>query len=540
MTKRKREWRITNTREESCSRFVDSLGAGAENRERKTEREGTGMRASRETVSVFLRLGATATLALCCLATFLAFAACGGEPTTPPADTAAPPAAPPPTPVATVPPTATAGPAATPAPAPTETPGRIQAATAAPTQPPTPAPNPTATPTPAPTSTPTPIPTSTSAPTPTPKPRPTPAPTPTPGPNPAVAQYAPLLVEAASSYPAGLDFVNDGLSSGERRILDVAGSRLFSNPNFLASRWGPDRWPAEVKLASAQAIPLLMLEIDIARKPDGRHVITWPVDGLDRVLDDLNIYKGVCVSCYGKSGYDTVEGLIDNHYPIVSDQKHVHREMLKTFAYLALADGEGILIRSLMDNGVDDFELLYNRDISGFIPVGTSFGWRNLSFMSQITLPDETVESFPTTVYKVIGGAGSEREAVERWFDYLNKNMTHFAGGTEDFANIYRPYSQTPYTPEPGYLIFVGEAGSPSSTGATTSGFRLLGLKAEQFFSPKKGFRVGSVEIDGNVSFYEGNSLGLDTYTKNMPACALIRNTLDQVENFEFDTSCAK
>ena len=153
---------------------------------------------------------------------------------------------------------------------------------------------------------------------------------------------------------------------------------------------------------------------------------------------------------------------------------------------------------------------------------------------------DGAVESFPTLVYGIIGGAGSEREAVERWFEYLNKNMTHFAGDHEDFANIYRPYSQTPYTPEPGYLILAGEAGSPSSTGATTSALRLLGLKAEQFFSPNEGYRVGSVEIDGMVNFYEGNSLGLDTYTKNMPACALIRTTLNQVENFEFDTDCGE
>ena len=100
------------------------------------------------------------------------------------------------------------------------------------------------------------------------------------------------------------------------------------------------------------------------------------------------------------------------------------------------------------------------------------------------------MESFPTTVYKVIGDARSEREAVERWFTYLNRNMEHFPGDHEDFADIYRPYSQTPYTPEPGYLLLVGEAGSPSSTGLTTSAFRLLGLKAEQFFSPEKGYSV--------------------------------------------------
>ena len=242
-----------------------------------------------------------------------------------------------------------------------------------------------------------------------------------------MAQYAPLLAAAASSYSAGLDFVGDGLSARERKALDTADSRLFSNPNFLASRWGPDRWPAEVKLASAQAIPLLMLEIDIAKKPDGRHVVTWGVDSLDRILDGLGIYEGVCVSCYGKDNYASVDEVRKNQYPIVNDPRHVHREMLKTFAYFALADGEGILMRSLMENDADDFEMLYRR----VLPVeqmftDTSFGWQNQSFMSQIRLPDGTVESFPTTVYKIIGDAESEREAAERWFGDLNKNYGSF------------------------------------------------------------------------------------------------------------------
>ena len=224
-----------------------------------------------------------------------------------------------------------------------------------------------------------------------------------------------------------MDFVRDGLNAEEKNVLDWADSRLFSNPAFLASKWGPDNWPSEVKTASVRAIPLLMLGIDIEKKPNGKHVITWGVDSLDRILDDLGIHEGVCVSCYGKDNYASVDEVRKNQYPIVNDQKHVHREMLKTFAYFAEADGEGILMRSLMENDADDFEMLYRR----VLPVermftDTSFGWQNQSFMSQITLPDGTLESFPTTVYKVIGDAGSEREAVERWFDHLNKNMTHF------------------------------------------------------------------------------------------------------------------
>ena len=104
-----------------------------------------------------------------------------------------------------------------------------------------------------------------------------------------------------------MDFVRDGLNAEEKNVLAWADSRLFSNPDFLASKWGPDNWPSDVKTASVQAIPLLMLEINMNKKPDGRHVITWPVDGLDRILDDLDICKGMCVPCYGKDDYATVD-----------------------------------------------------------------------------------------------------------------------------------------------------------------------------------------------------------------------------------------
>ena len=476
-----------------------------------------------------------------------------------------------PTPTSTQPPTPTQAPTPAPTsthtqaptPVPTDTPTSSPTATETPspvpTQPPTAAPTPvpratdtavptathtaTATSTPVPTVTETPVPTATATPTPIPTETPTPAPTatntpvPTPSVDPALASYSPLLVEAVSSYPAGLDFVGDGLSPDEQDILDWADSRLFSNPNFLASKYGPDNWPSDVKLASVQAIPLLMLAIDVQKKPDGKHVINWDVDSLDLILDELGIYEGVCTSCYGKN-YDTPEKVVYDYDPILRDSRHVHREMLKTFAYFAKADGEGVLIRGFMENDADDFELLYNRDAEAARRVGsatdTAFGWRNLSFMSQVKLPDGSLKSFPTQVYEIVGDVGSEREAAERWFDNFNAVMSHFVGGVEEFADIYRKYSQTPYTPEPGYVLIVREAGSPSSTGLTTSAFRSLGLKAEHFLSPEKGYRTGSVEIDGEWFYHDGN---FPLRNRNYPMCIFFA-ALEVVENRDFDKNC--
>lgn len=253
--------------------------------------------------------------------------------------------------------------------------------------------------------------------------------------NPALAGYSPLLIEAASTLPAEYDFVGDGLSTEERNILDWADSRLFRNPAFLASRWGPDYWPAEsyeyqeplsgldpsfqaanadLRLASVQALVLMMLEIDVQKKANGEHVVGWSVDSLDRVLDGLQVYPGLCVHCYGKTGYDTREGVRENYGPLIYESGHGHREMLKAFAYFARADGEGILIRGLLGNDASDFDMLHKRG-RWRSPIGAgSFNYGNVSFMSQIWLPGEGLVSYPTMAFRMAGNARTEREAVER------------------------------------------------------------------------------------------------------------------------------
>ncbi len=385
----------------------------------------------------------------------------------------------------------------------------------------------------------------------TPTPAPTPTPTipprpPRPAPTPitvlaSVAGYSPLLAQAMSSLPAEHDLVRDGISSEERRILDWADSRLFGNSAFLESEFSPDSWPSDVRIAMVQSIPLLMLEIDIQKRADRQHVVSWGVDSLDRVLDDLGIYPGMCVYCYGKSGYESIDDEIgDNYVPIIRSQGHVHREMLKTFAYLAKADGQGILVRSLLENGPDDFELLYKRRLDNYpVTIGVgSFAYENVSFMSQIRLPEGRLVSLPTMAFGMVGDAGTEREAVERVFDHVRKNLIHDTGDHDDAANLFRPYTVTPYSPELGWILYVGEAGSPSSAALLTGAFRAVGLKAEQFRTPRTIINAGSVEVDGETYYYDGN----DPFGRNLkkgPICTYFR-TFEQVENQEYDRECDK
>ena len=383
--------------------------------------------------------------------------------------------------------------------------------------------------------------------------------------HPDLAGYSPLLAQAASSLTAEYDFLRDGLSAVERRILDWADSRLFGNPAFLESEFGPDSWPMalrnyveeatrqnisgpgdpaavhEFRVASVQAVVLMMLEIDIEKKTNGKHIVSWEVDSLDRVLDGLGIYEGVCVHCYGKTGYDTRDGILENYLPLIVTAEHMHREKLKTLAYLAKADGEGILIRSFMENDPDEIDLLHKRTLNKrtFTSLGTgSFAYENITFMSQIRLPEGRLVSYPTMAFEMVGDAGTERQAVENIFDHVRKALTHFTGDHDDFANIYRPYTVTPYSPELGWVLYTGEAGSQSSAALLTGAFRAIGLKAEQFKTTRSIFNAGSVEADGETYYYNGNDfLGSDSDTA--PLCFFFR-TLEQVDSYTGNLDCDK
>ena len=188
-----------------------------------------------------------------------------------------------------------------------------------------------------------------------------------------------------------------------------------------------------------------MREIDTQKRSNGQHAVSWSEDGLDRILDDPGFYPGMCVHCYGKTGYDTYEGLGKN-YGVILEEGHVHREMLKTFAYFPKADGERVLVRSLVEKSPEDFDLLYKRRINKIPTVisAGSFAYGNITFMSEIELPDGTLVSYPTMVNGMPGDARTEREAVERFYDYMREKLVHVIGDHDDLASLFRPYTLPP------------------------------------------------------------------------------------------------
>lgn len=123
-------------------------------------------------------------------------------------------------------------------------------------------------------------------------------------------------------------------------------------------------------------------------------------------------------------------------------------------------------------------------------------------------------------------------------FDFMRKNLVHDIGDHDDAANLFRPYTATPYAPELGWIVYVGQAGSPSSSAIITGAFRALGMKAEQFKTPRSIFNAGSVDVDGRTYFYERNDPMRRDLTTG-PLCLYFR-TLEQVEGNEHDMDCDK
>ena len=193
-----------------------------------------------------------------------------------------------------------------------------------------------------------------------------------------------------------------------------------------------------------------------------------------------------------------------------------------------------------MENDAEDLKLLYKIGPWNS-PIGTgSFNYGNVSFMSQIRLPDGTLVSLPTMAFEAVGDADTETGALGRIFDYARKKMKHYTGDKEAFRDIYAPYTTTPYAPELPWILYVGEAGSGLASAVVTGLSRAVGLPAEQFRSPIMKFRAGFVEADGFRHHYDGNNI----FTQRekiydlVPLCIIMNRTVDNVENREYDLDC--
>ena len=351
-----------------------------------------------------------------------------------------------------------------------------------------------------------------------------------------MSRYHPLLAKGLVGAPGGYDLLKDGLDKQELYVLDVANVSLLNNESFQKGPYGSDNWHSDVRVGSALALPLMMDKIEISRGSNNVPVVNYKEDDLDRILDDLGVFKGDCVYCFGKGDDGSYDIEWEGYYSLLSGEGNRHREMLKSFAYLALANSEGILVEDFMDKQPEDFEHLYRRGPNPSYVTTSGFGFQNLTFMKPMKLRDGTEETFMTTIYKIVGDTKDPKEAVNNLLEYERKNWSHFIGRLKSFRALYSPhFPQNPYYPAPGYVTVVEQGGSPLVTGFNTSAFRLLGLNAQQFLTPKNGVRAGSVEVEGQTYYYSGNApFNRDVKSCEKSAFSAMLVTLEQVELVDY------
>ena len=129
-----------------------------------------------------------------------------------------------------------------------------------------------------------------------------------------------------------------------------------------------------------------------------------------------------------------------------------------------------------MENSPEDFDLLYKRSVDKVptvIDVGF-FACGNISFMSTDRVAGRDAGLVPDDGLRDGGRtSGTEREAVQRFYDYMCEKLVHGTGDHNDFANLFRPYTvpPLPHFPELGWIAHVGEAGNPSSSVVITGAF---------------------------------------------------------------------
>ena len=200
-----------------------------------------------------------------------------------------------------------------------------------------------------------------------------------------------------------------------------------------------------------------MREMDTLKRSNGRRVVSWSKDGLDRILNDPGLYPGMCVHCCGRTGHDTYEGL-GKSCGVILEEGDVHREMLKTFACFAKTDGEGILGRSLMEKSPLDFELLYKRRVDK-IPTVSDVGF--LAYEHLVHVSDRAAGRdaglVPDDGPRDGGDAQPEREAVERFYDYMREKLVYVIRDHDDLASLLRPYTVPSNSAELVWIVHVGQ-----------------------------------------------------------------------------------
>ncbi len=335
------------------------------------------------------------------------------------------------------------------------------------------------------------------------------------------------------------------------KTLDYLQSRVFGNPAFWEAfgsdelvqdkdaagnvvdetwvRWDAKKWPGN----NWRAMVTMMLNYD----PFG-----YNEDDLDKILDELGVYPGQCVYCYGKT-WNVLEPHGSNgslaYSDIVNSEGNIVREWLKAITHHVWADGEGLLVRSFRANNAEQLRWLYGRDPLVSAGGGVAYSPLNITFMNQAVRDGKFLSAY-TWAKSVIGEAKDERQAVLRLVDWGLSSLVHQtnlgneASPTHTRARLYRDvFPQNPGIPPAWALPLVRQEGSDTTTTFYAAVFKSLGIPSQAIISndpdtgvSSNGLNIALVYVNGVKWYFEGNSF----FNKSLNSCNLFGTYLQVIK----------
>ncbi len=330
------------------------------------------------------------------------------------------------------------------------------------------------------------------------------------------------------------------------KVVDYVQSRVFGNASFWGAfgsdelvqdkdatgkvvdetwvRWDAKKWPVK----NWQAMISMMQTYD---------PFSYVEDDLDKIMDELVVYPGQCVYCYGKS-WNVLEPQGSNgslaYFNLVNSEGNIVREWLKAITHHVWADGEGLLVRPFRANTAEQLVLLYSRDPLVNNGQSISYANGNVSFMTK--LPSSSVSAF-TWALSQIGKTKDEREAVIKLVQWGLNNLVHMTAETGDspadtMTRLYKFVSpQNPVNPPPEAITIVKLSGSEPNSSFYTALFRSIGLPADDFANnqPPNTHNPGMVVVNGQKWYFEGNSF-FNASIRGANSCNVL-GTLEQIQN---------
>ena len=289
------------------------------------------------------------------------------------------------------------------------------------------------------------------------------------------------------------------LSQREARFISTLDDLLYSNNAFRSFKHGTDSWSDTVRIDSAAAMLAMADYFQFIGDSDSDRVVNYLDDRgfltnddiFDATLDRYGIFTGECVLCFGKTY--VIADALDDFVRVSRSEGRLHREALKHFTYLAMADTAEFLINPLSSNNAADMEWVFQGSIApGGTLMAVPYGVGNASILEPSPVELGRYETPMTAVWRIVSDdtlianrkANDEVQAVEVLIDTLRSSAPGRVEDAKEFTAEYESrFPQAPLSPPIGHSLAAERRSAGVVITLLQAGANLLNIRARSFHS---------------------------------------------------------